>query len=116
MAALSRPDLAWRWLRIGAQLTGPELAEGIGRARGRTVRYVALDPDEFGRSLAPVMGAEIGAALAADYDLLGSAPVELALDTDTAAAHTELGVPVTAVEDWARTQDWNAAAAVATAS
>jgi NAD(P)H dehydrogenase (quinone) len=113
VAALGRPDLAGSWLRIGQQLTGPELAEGIGRARGRSVRYVPLDPDEFGRVLAGVMGPELGAAVAADYRALGSRADELGLDADTGKAHAELGVAPTEVADWARTQDWEAAAAVA---
>jgi uncharacterized protein YbjT (DUF2867 family) len=112
VAALDRPDLAGRWFRIGEQLTGPELATGIGDGLGRPVRYVALDPDAFGRSLAPVMGEEIGAALAHDYRMLGSRPAELALETDTTEIRELLGVQATPVAEWARTQDWKAAAAV----
>jgi len=118
VAALTRPELVQRgglvgkWLRIGQRLTGPELADGIGQARGSTVRYVPLDPDDFGRSLAPVMGPELGAALAADYRAVSSRPAELDLDADTTAAHTHLDVPPSNVADWARTQDWEAAAAV----
>jgi len=112
IAALARPDLAGRWFRIGEQLTGPELAAGIGDARGRRVRYVALDPEAFGRALAPVMGEAIGAAVAADYKMLSGRPSSLALDGDTTALRRELGVPATPVAAWARTQDWEAAAAM----
>jgi uncharacterized protein YbjT (DUF2867 family) len=112
IAALARPDLAGRWFRIGEQLTGPELADGIGEGRGRRVRYVPLDPDAFGRSLAPVMGEDLGAALAADYRMLASRPSALLLDGDTAALRRELGVPATPVPMWARSQDWEAAAAI----
>jgi uncharacterized protein YbjT (DUF2867 family) len=128
VAALTRPDtvgagpggsddlagLAGQWLRIGQQLTGPELADGIGEALGRTVHYVPLDPEEFGRSLTPVMGPELGAALAADYRAIASRPPELDLDADASTAHLILGVPPTPVADWARTQDWEAAAALST--
>jgi nucleoside-diphosphate-sugar epimerase len=112
LAALERPDLRGRWFRIGEQLTGPELAEAIGEARGSAVRYVPLDPEDFGRSLAPLMGEQIGAALAADYRVLGQRPAELALDSDTQELRRELGVPATPVADWAGSQDWEAAAAV----
>lgn len=112
LAALARPDLAGSWLRIGQQLTGPELAEGIGQARGRRVTYVPLDPDEFGRILAGLMGPELGAAVAADYRTLGSRSGGLGLDADTGKAYAELGVSPTPVAQWAGTQDWEGAAAV----
>ncbi len=112
IAALERPDLAGRWFHIGEQLTGPELAAGISAARGREVRYVPLDPDVFGQSLIPLLGAEIGAALAHDYRMLGSRPDALQLDSDTQAVRRELGVPATSVANWARTQNWDIAAAV----
>lgn len=112
LAALGRPDLAGSWLRIGQQLTGPELADGIGAARGRRVTYVPLDPDEFGRLLAGLMGPELGAAVAADYRALGSRSGELGLDADTGRAYAELGVSPTPVARWAGTQDWEASAAV----
>jgi NAD(P)H dehydrogenase (quinone) len=115
LAALQRPDLAGRSLRIGVQLTGPELAEGIATARGLTVRYVPIDPAEFGRALAPMMGAEIGDAVAADYALLAGRAPMLGLDADTGASHAELGVEPTPVADWARAVDWEAAAAIVAA-
>jgi len=115
LAALDRPDLRGRWFRIGEQLTGPELAAAIGQARGRAVRYVAWDPEDFGRSLAPFMGEEIGAMLAADYRALGDRRDELALDSDTQEIRSELGLPATPVVDWARSQDWEAAAAATSA-
>jgi uncharacterized protein YbjT (DUF2867 family) len=112
LAALDRPDLQGRWFRIGEQLTGPELAKGIGEARGYPVQYVPLSPADFGRSLARVMGEQLGAALAADYRVLGERRAELALDTDTQELRRELGVPATPLAEWARSQDWEAAAAV----
>jgi uncharacterized protein YbjT (DUF2867 family) len=72
VAGLERPDLAGQWLRIGEKFTGPELAEGLSAGLGRSIRYVPLDPDDFGDSLVPVMGPDLGAALAADYRMLGS--------------------------------------------
>lgn len=112
IAALARPDLAGRWFRIGEQLTGPELAAGIGEARGRQVRYVPLEPEAFGRALAPFIGEEIAAAVAADYGMLSGNPPSLALDSDTTALRRALGIPATAVAAWASTQDWDAAAAM----
>ena len=109
LAALERPDLQGRWFRIGEQLSGPQLAGAIGEARGYAVEYVPLDPEEFGRSLAPVMGEQIGAALAADYRMLGERRTELALGTDTQEIRRELGVAATPVAEWARSQDWAAA-------
>jgi uncharacterized protein YbjT (DUF2867 family) len=113
VAALERPDLAGRTFRLGAVVTGPQLAEAIGGARGRTVAYEALDPAAFGAALAPLLGEEVGRALADDYGKLNERPASLGLDEDTDAVHVELGVPRTPLEAWARTQDWEAAAAVA---
>jgi uncharacterized protein YbjT (DUF2867 family) len=112
IAALARPDLAGRTFRIGARLSGPELAEGIAAGRGGSVRYVPLDPEAFGQSLVPMMGEAVGRALADDYGLLGRAAPALGLDADTDEVHRVLGVERTPVADWARTQDWEAAAAV----
>jgi len=112
IAALHRPDLAGRWFRIGEQYTGPELAHDISAGLGRPIRYVPLDPEEFGAALAPVMGPDLGAALAADYRMLGSRPAELGLNADTGEIRDLLGVKATPVADWARTQDWQGAAAI----
>lgn len=112
IAALDRPDLAGRWFRIGEQRTGPELAAGIGEGLGRTVRYVALDPADFGRSLAPLMGEAVARLLADDYAMLGRRPGALDLDAGTTALREELGIPATPLATWARTQDWVGSAAV----
>jgi hypothetical protein len=112
VAALDRPDLAGTWFPVGEQLTGPELAAGLSAGFGRTITYVPLDPDAFGASLAPVMGEELGRALAEDYRMLGRRPAELQLDRDTTVIRRELGVPATPVSTWATTQDWDAAASL----
>lgn len=112
LAALARPDLAGRWLRVGEQYTGPQLAAGIGEGLGRTIEYVPLDPAVFGRSLAPVMGEMVARLLADDYAMLNSRPAALHLDADTTAARDLLGVPATSLADWARGQDWQGSAAI----
>lgn len=40
--AMQRPDLAGMWFRIGEQYAGAELAEAVGEAVERAVRYVPL--------------------------------------------------------------------------
>ena len=112
LAALTRPDLAGRWMRIGEQYTGAQLAAGIGEGLGRTIRYVPLDPAVFGRSLIPVMGEMVAQLLADDYTMLNSRPAALNLDDDTAAVRDLLGMPATSLADWARGQDWQGSAAI----
>lgn len=112
IAGLERPDLAGRWLRIGEKFTGPELADGLTAGLGRPITYVPIDPDEFGASLAPVMGPELGAALAEDYSMLGSRAEALDLDADTSEVRELLGVEPTPLQVWARAQDWQSAAAI----
>ena len=113
VAALARPDLAGRTLPIGRRLTGRELAEGLSAGLGRTVRHVPTTPAELGAAVLPLMGPQVAQVLEDDYAFIGSRPPALRLDADPDASHRELGVPVTPVADWARVQDWAAAAAVA---
>jgi len=112
LAALTRPDLAGRWLRIGEQYTGPELAAGISKGLGRTIRYVPLDPTDFGRYLIPVMGEMVAQLLADDYAMLNTRPAALHLDDDTTGVRDLLRVPATSLADWARNQDWQGSAAI----
>jgi uncharacterized protein YbjT (DUF2867 family) len=113
IAALARPDLAGRTFRIGERLTGHELAEGVGAGLGRPVRHAPMDPEAFGESVVPMMGEQAGRILAADYGALVDRPEALRLDADTEGIHRELGVRLTPVAEWARAQDWEAAAAAA---
>ena len=113
IAALGRPDLVGRTFRIGERLTGPELAGGVGAGLGRAVLHAPMDAEEFGASVVPLLGEQAGQILAADYAVLAARPDALRLDADTGEIHRELGVPLTPVAEWARTQDWEGAAAVA---
>lgn len=110
VAALSRPDLAGTWYRVGEQYSGAELAAGIGEALGRAVRYVPLDPDDFGRALTPMIGEQAAAGVAEDYKFLADRSPLMDLDADTSAVRRALGVPATSIADWARQQPWTAIA------
>ncbi|MBA2678757.1 MAG: NmrA family NAD(P)-binding protein [Ktedonobacteraceae bacterium] len=112
ITALERPDLAGRTYRIGEQLTGRELAEGLSAGLGRTIRYVPLDPEAFGASIVPFLGEQAGEALTHDYRLLGSSVSPLNLETETETVRRELGIPATPLSVWARNQPWEAAASV----
>lgn len=114
LAALRRADLAGRTLPIGQRLTAAELADAIAPALGRRIRHAPATPKQFGALVAAMMGEQAGQALAGFYAVLAAAPASLGLDADTDASHRELGVTPTPVADWARTQDWKGAAALAT--
>jgi len=115
-AALRRPDLAGRTLPIGRRLTGHELAEGLSSGLGRTIRHVATTPQDLAAVVGPLMGEQVAQVLEDDYGFIGSRPAALGLDADPGASHRELGVGTTPVAEWARAQDWPAAAAVASAA
>ena len=119
IAALDRDDfadaLAGRTFAVGHDLSGREIAAAISEARGRDVRWVAIDPGDFGTALVPVMGAEAAEMLADDYRLMSGQPSKAGLRGDLEAAPRELGVRLTPVAEWARTQDWEGAAAAAAA-
>jgi hypothetical protein len=72
-----------------------------------------MDPEAFGESVVPLMGEQVGRILAADYGALADRTAALRLDAETVEVHRKLGVPPTPVAEWARTQDWEAAAAAA---
>lgn len=111
-AALARPEVAKgrRYRLAGPEaLEMTEVAERLGRALDRTVRYRQVSGAEYGRMLAPHLGEQLGAMVGAGYDRMPPGPNPL-LTPDTTAAREELGVAFTPLEDWARRQDWEAAA------
>ena len=116
LAALDRDDfadtLAGRTFAVGRDLSGAEIAAGISEALGKPVRWLALDPADFGAALVPVMGEAAAEMLADDYRLMAGRPEAAGLRPDLGAAPRKLGVPLTPVAEWARSQDWEAAAAV----
>lgn len=112
VAALGRPDLAGKWFRIGEKYTGAELAAGIGSGLDREIRYVPIDPNDFGRLLVPALGVDAATAIAEDYATLRTRPPALDLDADTATVRRELGVPATSLAVWTRRQDWLSAAPI----
>ena len=110
VAALQRPDLAGRWFRIGEPYAGADLADAIGQALGRPVRYAALAPEALGRTLAPIIGEQAAAGVAHDYEFLNQRSPLMNLEADTTAARRELAVPATPLVQWARMQPWAAVA------
>ncbi|WP_205855872.1 SDR family oxidoreductase, partial [Phytoactinopolyspora endophytica] len=74
VAALTRDGLAGTTLRIGGPdaVTGPELADEIGVALGRTVEYAEQDVDEFERGLVYAIGADAAAGVASTYRWLAT--------------------------------------------
>lgn len=72
VAALARPDLAGNSYEIGSPdaLTGPELAELVGKWVNRPVRFDPISPAAFGQRIGDAIGSP-GAAFALG-DLYGS--------------------------------------------
>ncbi|MEM8532810.1 MAG: NmrA family NAD(P)-binding protein [Chloroflexota bacterium] len=113
LGALQRPDLAGQQFYIGQMFTGPELAAGISDGLGRTIRYVPLTPEQFGRDVvAPFLGEQAGEALVDDYTIINNRPSGLNFEVDTQTILRELNMSLTSVADWTRQQPWEAVAQI----
>jgi len=110
LAALSRADLAGRHFAIGHAVTGDELATEIATGLGRPLRYRALTPQAFAQTLGAVIG-PVAEPIADDYRVIVERADTLGIGDDPQVAEHELGVTLTPIADWVRTQDWEAAAA-----
>jgi hypothetical protein len=78
------------------------------------VRYRAITPPEFADALAPMLGA-MAEPIADDYRVIVERADALGIHDDTEAGLAALGARLTPVAEWARAQDWHAAAAGAAA-
>ena len=110
LLALERPDLAGRSFGVGAQLSGPELADGLSDNLGRRIEYVPVSPATFAATVTPMLGPDLAAALEHDYSLIGARGPGIDLDADTSVITAELGTEYTSVAQWAEAQPWEAMA------
>lgn len=103
---------AGRRLRVAGPeaLTLPEVAERLGRALDRPVRFEQISGREYGAMMAPYLGEAMASAVGAGYDRMPPDPNPL-LTPDTTRTREALDVEFTPLERWARRQDWQAAAA-----
>jgi uncharacterized protein YbjT (DUF2867 family) len=117
VAALKRPDLAGRTIRIGGpqSLTGTGIANVLSTVVGRRVSYAPIPLPDFAAALNASFGGTTGDETAAVYRWLTSqAPSPLAVDIGPALA--ELPIRPTRFADWAKAQDWAALAGKAKAA
>lgn len=114
VAAAEHPDAPGRTYDIGGPepLTGPALAERLGRVLGRAVRYEAVPLDAFAAGMNAAMGAPAGDDIADLYRHLAESPDAFARDGSALAA---LGVAPEPFEAWAARQSWPAPATAAAA-
>lgn len=88
-------------------LTFPEVADRLGRALGRDVRFRSISGAEYGEVVGRVLGPQAGAMIGAAYDAMPTGPNPL-MTPDTTRAREVLGIDFTPLEVWARRQDWHA--------
>ncbi|MEU3751778.1 NmrA family NAD(P)-binding protein [Streptomyces olivoreticuli] len=109
VAALGSDGLEGETLEIGGAeaVTGPELAAAFGRALGRDVHYLPLDPEEFEAGLGQVIGAEGARGVAGVYRwaATGADPELFAADPRT--AEQRLGIRLTPLAEWISAQPWH---------
>jgi nucleoside-diphosphate-sugar epimerase len=88
----------------GAARTGHEVADAIGAAMGRTVRWEHVDPDAYAEVLRPHLGDHAADGTAAAYRMLQEGPPAPAPDPEPARA--ALGWAPRSVEQWASEVPW----------
>jgi uncharacterized protein YbjT (DUF2867 family) len=105
VAALRRPTTVGRIFDVGgpAPISGEELAEAVGRAAGRPVRYVEMPLEDFAGALDHVFGAPAGKRVAALYRHYRDEPQAGERDP---AGWAELEVAPESVDAWAARQSW----------
>ena len=97
-------EVAGSFALPGAPLTGLELADALGGAIGRQVRWQTIAPRMFGDLLRPFLGDHAADGTAAVYEMLAGAPP--APEPDGRPAREALGWAPRDVETWAREVSW----------
>jgi uncharacterized protein YbjT (DUF2867 family) len=102
-AAITRPELAGKRYTIGGPeaLSGKQIAEAFTNGLQRPITYSAIDPTDFGNTMAQFMGPEIGMGLGAAYAWQNDQPAD-ATAVDMSSVLRELPVQLTRLEDWVR--------------
>ena len=101
--AIAREVAGWFALP-GVARSGMELADDLGRAIGRRVRWETIAPHTFADLLRPFLGDHAADGTAAVYEMLASAPP--APEPDGRPAREALGWAPRDVETWAREVSW----------
>lgn len=79
-------------------LVGDDLAQGFARHLGRDVRFESLDPEEFGRLLAPMIGERGARPVVDSYKWRQGQPDEVIPENQSAQGR--LGLTPRTIEQW----------------
>ena len=103
VAALERPVIAGSVFHVSGleNPNGDELATAVGEGLGRPLRYVAMEPEEFGAVLDSVFGPGAGAGAVAQYRRMREDPNPPPMWFDMQPVLTKLPVRMTSVKEWA---------------
>lgn len=101
-AAIERPELAGSMFNVSGleNLDGRELAERFTQALGRPIRYVAMEPEEFGAVLDKVFGPGAGAGAAAEYRRMRDEPDPTPMFHAMPPVLAKLPVRMTSMVEW----------------
>ncbi len=104
VAALEHPELADAVIAVSGveNLSGPELAEQVGRGLGRPISYREMPLEEFGAYFDRMFGPGAGEGAQAGYRLQRENPDLMVMWTDMGPVLEQLSVTMTSVEEWAR--------------
>lgn len=83
-----------------ARLTFTDLASELGAGAGRSVTFRQVTPQEYGGMIAPYLGPEAGAGVAAMYESMPATP-NPSLAPDVGDVWERLGVRPTPAREWA---------------
>ena len=79
-------------------ITGTDLAEGFARHLGRSVSFHGLSPEAFGDMIAPLIGADAAAGVAAGYQAQARASANAI--TEETSAQRLLGMTPRTLQQW----------------
>lgn len=104
VSALEHPEQASNEFVISGRenLTGADLAAGLSKVVGRTIRYQPLALEEFGAALDSMMGPGAGDLILPGYRILRDHPERVTNWTNMDLVLDKLPAQLTSVEDWAR--------------
>ena len=103
VAAFQRPELANAAYDLAGpeSLTGPEVAERMSAALGRTITFRSMPPSEFGAILDAAFGPGAGASATAFYEAAMENPALVSTSVDLTVALRDLPITPLGLTEWA---------------
>ncbi len=106
VSAIQKPELSGRILFIGGLLvTGDEIAKAVSEELGKTINYVAIEPNYFEEQIAPAFGTLAAKEISNLYRYMDENYVKL-ISKDYQKVQDVLGVKPQTLAEWAKSIQW----------